>query len=195
MKANKLSVVTLCALVPFISVPAYAAGDENNLSKLGSFKTTGTQPGERIGQEGKFADNLRNVLQTIKLPDGFKIELFALAPDARHMAIGRNKGTVWVGTKKSKVWAATDRDMDNVADTVEEFSPSVTFDIPNGVCYSADGFLFVVERNRVLMFPAAEFFMESPDTVAVPIVPQGELIPAEEESYNPMKLASVASFV
>jgi len=184
MKAKKLSVVTLCALVPFLSVSAYAAGDEKNLSKLGSFKTTGTQPGERIGQEGKFADNLRNVLQTIKLPDGFKIELFALAPDARHMAIGRNKGTVWIGTKKSKVWAATDRDMDNVADTVEEFSPSVAFDIPNGVCYSPDGFLFVVERNRVLMFPAAEFFMESPDTVAVPIVPQGELIPEEEESYN-----------
>jgi hypothetical protein len=31
---------------------------------------------------------------------------------------------------------------------------------------------------------AAEFFYESPDVVAVPIVPQGELIPKEEESYN-----------
>jgi len=184
MKAKTLSVFAVCALVPFLSVPAHAAGDEDNLSKLGSFKTTGTQPGKRIDQEGKYADNLRKVLQTIKLPDGFKIELFALAPDARHMAIGRNKATVWIGTKKSKVWAATDRDMDNVADTVEEFSPSVTFDIPNGVCYSADGFLFIAERNRVMMFPAAEFFMESPDTVAVPIVPQGKLIPAEEESYN-----------
>jgi glucose/arabinose dehydrogenase len=100
------------------------------------------------------------------------------------MAVGRNKATVWIGTRKRTVWAATDRDMDNVADTVEEFSPSVNFDIPNGVCYTADGFLYVAERNRVLMFPAAEFFMESPDTVAVPIVPQGELIPAEEESYN-----------
>lgn len=184
MRATNLSIVTVCALVFFLSGPAHAAGDEENLSKLSSFKTTGTQPGERVSQEGRYADNLRKVLETIKLPDGFKIELFALAPDARHMAVGRNKGTVWVGTKKSKVWAATDRDMDNVADTVEEFSPSVKFDIPNGVCYSADGFLFVVERNRVLMFPAAEFFMESPDTVAVPIVPQGEIIPAEEESYN-----------
>ena len=44
------------------------------------------------------------------------------------MAVGRNKATVWIGTKKSKVWAATDRDMDNVADTVEEFSPSVKHD-------------------------------------------------------------------
>ncbi len=163
---------------------AMAAGDDANLSKLGSFKTTGTGAGEVITQGGKYAANISKLLEEISLPAGFKIELFALAPDARHMAIGRNKGTVWIGTRKSKVWAATDRDLDNVADTVEEFSPSVKFDIPNGVCYTPDGFLFVAERNRVLMFPAAEFFMESPDTVAIPIVPQGELIPVDEESYN-----------
>src|SRR5271154_2594574 len=34
------------------------------------------------------------------------------------------------------------------------------------------------------MYPAAEFFYESPDIVAVPIVLQGELIPKEDESYN-----------
>jgi glucose/arabinose dehydrogenase len=74
--------------------------------------------------------------------------------------------------------------MDNVADTVEAFSPSVTFDIPNGVCYSPDGFLFIAERNRVMMFPAAEYFMEGSDTVAIAIVKQGDLIPEDEESYN-----------
>ena len=163
---------------------AFAAGDDANLSKLGAFKTTGTGSGEVIAQGGKYAENLSKILEEISLPDGFKIELFALAPDARHMAVGRNKGTVWIGTRKTKVWAATDRDLDNVADTVEEFSPSVQFDIPNGVCYTPDGFLFVAERNRVLMFPAAEFFMESPDTVAIPIVAQGDLIPVDEESYN-----------
>ena len=56
--------------------------------------------------------------------------------------------------------------------------------LPNGPCFSKDGFLFIAEQNRVLMYPAAEFFYESPDVVAVPIVPQGELIPKEEESYN-----------
>jgi glucose/arabinose dehydrogenase len=100
------------------------------------------------------------------------------------MAVSRNKGTVWIGTRKTKVWQATDRDMDNVADTVEEFSPSVKFDIPNGPCYSDDGHLYIAERNRVLWFPAAEYFMESPDTVAIPIIDQGDLIPEEEESYN-----------
>ena len=184
MSIKRLCVSTTLAALPLFLGTAFAAGDDANIKRLGAFKTTGTVPGETIPQEGKYADNLRKVLETIELPDGFKIELFALAPDARHMAVGRNKGTVWIGTKKTKVWAATDRDMDNVADTVEEFSPSVQFDIPNGVCYSPDGFLYVVERNRVLQFPAAEFFMESPDTVAQPIVPQGELIPVDEESYN-----------
>ena len=118
------------------------------------------------------------------MPPGFKISLFARVPDARHMAVARNKTTVWIGTRKDKVWQATDRDMDDIADTVEQFSPAVNFDIPNGVCFSTDGHLYVAERNRVLWFPAAEFFMESPDTVAIPIIPQGELIPPEEESYN-----------
>lgn len=163
---------------------AYAAGDEDNLKKLGSFKRTDTGELKTVEQDTKYANNLRKVLETIKLPDGFKIELFALAPDARHMAVGRNKATVWIGTRKNTVWAATDRDMDNVADTVQEFSPSVKFDIPNGVCYTPDGILYVVERNRVLQFPAAEYFMEGADTVAVPIVAQGKLIPADEESYN-----------
>lgn len=184
MNNKKLTIPAVFAAISMLTGSALAAGDADNLSRLGAFQTTGTSGGQSIPQEGRYADNLRKVLKTIKLPDGFKIELFALAPDARHMAVGRNKGTVWIGTKKTKVWAATDRDMDNIADTVEEFSPSVKFDIPNGVCYSPDGFLFVAERNRVLMFPAAEFFMESPDTVAIPIVAQGKLIPPEEESYN-----------
>lgn len=162
----------------------YAKGDEENLKKLGAFKRTDTPPMRRIAQDTKYANNLRKILKTINLPDGFKIELFALAPDARHMAVGRNKGTVWIGTRKNTVWAATDRDMDNVADTVEEFSPSVKFDIPNGVCYTPDGFLYIVERNRVLLFPAAEYFMEGSDTVAIAIVKQGDLIPEDEESYN-----------
>ena len=148
-----------------------AAGDAENVKKLSNFKKTGTEAGVVIPQDTKFAANIKkNILPKIKMPPGFKIELFALAPDARHMAVSRNKGTVWIGTRKTKVWQATDRDMDNIADTVEEFSPSVKFDIPNGPCYSDDGHLYIAERNRVLWFPAAEYFMESPDTVVIPII-------------------------
>lgn len=183
MRQTLTCVATACLLA--VSISTAAKDDEDNINSLGSFKTTGTSAMQRVRQEGKYADNIRiHVLPNINLPDGFNIELFAVVPDARHIAVGRNKATVWVGTRKTTVWSVTDHDMDNVADTVEEFSPSVKFDTPNGVCYSEDGFLYVVERNRVLMFPAAEYFMEDSDTVAVPIIGQGDLIPTEEESYN-----------
>ncbi len=184
MRTKTLAVSATCLAFSLSAGTGFAKGDEQNLEKLGSFKKTDSAPMKRVEQGGDYAENLKKVLQNIKMPPGFKIELFAIAPDARHMAVSRNKGTVWIGTRKNAVWSATDRDMDNVADTVEEFSPSVTFDIPNGVCYSNDGFLFIVERNRVMMFPAAEFFMEGSDTVAIPIVKHGELIPPDEESYN-----------
>ena len=180
-----IAIFTTIIFTVLMSANVFAAGDAENIAKLSSFKKTGTAAGEVIPQNTKFAENVKkNIISKIKLPPGFKIELFALAPDARNMAISRNKATVWIGTRKTKVWQATDRDMDNVADTVEEFSPSVTFDIPNGPCYSDDGHLYIAERNRVLWFPAAEYFMESPDTVAIPIIDQGNLIPEEEESYN-----------
>jgi glucose/arabinose dehydrogenase len=168
----------------FAANGVFARDDEANLEKLGAFKRTDTGPMKRVAQGGQYAENLKKVLQQIKLPDGFKIELFAIVPDARGMAVSRNTATVWAGTLKSTVYSVNDRDMDNVADTVEEFSPSVKFDIPAGACYSPDGFLFIAERNRVMMFPAAEYFQQGSDTVAIPIVKQGDLIPPDEESYN-----------
>ena len=184
MKKIMSFIISLFFLTLF-SNSAFAAGDSENVKKLSSFKKTGTAAGEVIPQNTKFAENVKaNIISKVNLPAGFKIELFAVVPDARHMAISRNKATVWIGTRKTKVWQATDRDMDNIADTVEQFSPSVSFDIPNGPCYSDDGHLYIAERNRVLWFPAAEYFMESPDTVAIPIIDQGDLIPPEEESYN-----------
>ncbi len=78
----------------------------------------------------------------------------------------------------------TDRAKTRVADEVKEFAPSISMKVPNGVCFSPDGLLYVAEQNRVLLFPAAEFFYEGPDVAAANVVPQGELIPAEEESFN-----------
>ena len=181
-------ITTLLSLLfsVLIFTNANSAGDEEAIKKLSSFQKTGIDVvAEVIDQDTKYRRNIeKNILPNIKMPAGFKIEIFAVAPDARHMAVSRNKGTVWIGTRKTRVWQATDRDMDNVADTVEQFAPTVNFDIPNGPCYSADGHLYIAERNRVLWFPAAEYFMESPDTVAIPIIDQGNLIPVEEESYN-----------
>ena len=146
-----------------------------------------TDPGAEftfIDQEGENADRIRKTLEGIELPDGFEISLYAIVPDARHMAVGKQGVVTIVGTRKDKVWAVTDRDKDRVADEVKDFAPSIAFTIPNGVCFSPDGFLYIAEQNRVLEFPAAEFFYEGGDVAVGEVVPGGELIPASEESFN-----------
>lgn len=97
MKLNTASVVTISAVL------ALAAGNVQ-------------AAGERIAQSTAAASDLRNdVLPKITLPDGFKIELFAIAPNARHLAVSP-KGTVWIGTRSDRVWQATDKDGDKIAD-------------------------------------------------------------------------------
>lgn len=164
---------------------AGSASADDNLEKLSSFKTTGASMDmETIPQDSSAATQIRKNLKNVKLPPGFKIDLYALVPDARHMAVGPTTGVVFVGTRKNKMWAVTDRDKDRIADEVKIFAPSVDLVIPNGVCFSKDGFLYVAEQNRVLVFPAAEYFYEGPDVAAFLVVDKGKLIPEEEESYN-----------
>jgi glucose/arabinose dehydrogenase len=161
------------------------AAAQQNIEKLKQMRASGTDPNiPSVPQSGKNADALRENLKRIKLPPGFKIELFAIVPDARHMAIAPSTNMLFVGTRKTAVWAVTDRNSDYVADEVKQFAPSLKFQVPNGVCWTKDGFLIVVEHNRVLNFPAAEFFYEGPDVAVIEVVPQGQLIPVEEESYN-----------
>jgi glucose/arabinose dehydrogenase len=168
------------------SLPAAAQQPTaGNLDKLGEFRTTGTPMDiPTVPQTGPQVEAIKKTLKNIKLPPGFKISLYAIVPDARHIAVGPQGIVTFVGTRKTKIWAVTDRDKDRVADEVKEFAPSIHFTIPNGVCFSKDGFLFTVERNRVLVFPAAEFFYESPDVAAFVVAKQGELIPTAEESFN-----------
>ncbi len=164
---------------------AATAQSRDNMERLGQFRTTGTSMQfEMVDQSGEFADQIRENLKKIKMPSGFKIELFAVVPDARHIAVGPQGIVTFVGTRKDAVWAITDRNKDRKADEVKRFAPSIDFVIPNGVCFSKDGFLFIAEQNRVLVFPAAEFFYESPDVAVGEVVKKGELIPEDEESFN-----------
>jgi glucose/arabinose dehydrogenase len=92
----------------------------------------------------------------------------------------------FVGTRKSKIWAVTDRSRAGAEGGVEvkEFAPTLTKRLPNGPCFSKEGFLYVVEQNRVLQYPAAEFFYEGQDVAVSVVVPEGQLIPKAEESFN-----------
>ena len=177
---------SLCAIAIAVAGtgPAHAQQPQN-IEKLKQFKVSGTDLNiAPVSQTGKNADAIRENLKKIKLPPGFKIELYAVVPDARHMAVAPSTNMLFVGTRKTTVWAVTDRNSDNVADEVKPFAPSLKFQVPNGVCWTKDGFLIVVEHNRILNFPAAEFFYEGPDVAVIEVLPQGQLIPTEEESFN-----------
>src|SRR5262245_25308877 len=88
-----------------------------NLEKLSEFKSTGTPIDiPQIPQGGSKAEAIKKNLARIKLPAGFKIGLYAVVPDARHMAVGPQGVVTFVGTRKNKVWAVTDRDKDRVAE-------------------------------------------------------------------------------
>ena len=181
----KVAKLLLALAAGGLALGAAAQAPKDNMSNLKQMKVSGTDLTiPPVPQEGKNADAIRNNLKRVKLPPGFKIELFAVVPDARHMAVAPSTNMVFVGTRKTTVWAVTDRNSDGVADEVKAFAPSLNFKVPNGVCWTKDGVLVVVEHNRVLSFPAAEFFYEGPDVAVSEIVPQGQLIPVEEESYN-----------
>ena len=182
MKSTKL---VLALMACGLATAAMAQAGKDNLATLKQMKVSGVNLNiPPVPQEGKNADAIRANLKAVKLPPGFKIELYAVVPDARHMAVAPSTNMLFVGTRKTSVWAVTDRNGDSVADEVKQFAPSLNFKVPNGVCWTKDGFLIVAEHNRVLNFPAAEFFYEGPDVAVIEVVPQGELIPVEEESYN-----------
>jgi len=178
------SIVAAALTVAMLATTSLVAKAEDVLDTLGAMHKTPPVDWPTIPQTGPKADKVKETLAKIKLPAGFHIDLYALVPDARHMAVGPQGIVTFVGTRKSKIYAVTDRARAGVAEEVKEFAPSIPKVIPNGPCFSKDGFLYVVEQNRVLKYPAAEFFYESPDVAVGVVVPQGQLIPVAEESYN-----------
>ncbi|MCP1676215.1 glucose/arabinose dehydrogenase [Natronocella acetinitrilica] len=176
--------VAASALMAASSIAATQPTSDEALERMRSFQPTGQSLDmATVPQTGEVADAIRRNLERVRLPEGFSIDLYAVVPDARHMAIGPSSGVVFVGTRKTDMWAVTDRTKNRVADEVKRFAPAISFTQP-GPCFSQDGFMFVAEHNRVLVFPAAEFFFEGPDVAVDIVVPSGELIPREEESFN-----------
>ncbi len=107
-----------------LALPMTATAQQN-IENLKQMKVSGVDPSmPPVPQTGKNADALRENLKRIKLPPGFKIELYALVPDARHMAVAPSTNMLFVGTRKNTVWAVTDRNSDGIADEVKPLSPS-----------------------------------------------------------------------
>src|SRR5262245_35704718 len=104
-------------------------------------------------------------IERIKLPPGFRLDVYAEdVPNARSMARG-DKGTLFVGTRAAgKLYAVRDRDGDSRADEVRV--PASGMNVPNGVAFR-DGALYVAEINRVLRFDRAEEHASLPKPAVV----------------------------
>lgn len=172
-----MSYTKLAAALLMSSAMVAPAVAQDNMDKLSNMQRTDATF-TYVEQDGETAEALRNIVPFINVPEGFEVSLYAVVPDARSMAVAPQGTVTFVGTRKDKVWSVVDRSRNRVADEVKDFAPSITFDIPNGPCFSPDGFLFIAERNRVLTFPAAEFFFEGPDPAVGVVVAKGELVPA-----------------
>ena len=99
------------------------------------------------------------MLSHISLPEGFSISLYSNeVPGARSLALGA-EGTLFVGTRSKTVYALSDADGDNYAETVHIIADDLN--VPNGVAFR-DGDLYVAEINRILRYDGIESRLSSP---------------------------------
>lgn len=107
--------------------------------------------------------NNEPLLQSIRLPDGFEIEVFAAdVPNARSLALG-DANTLFVGTRnEGEVYAIPlEAGADGVLRAGERRTLASGLNRPNGVAYR-DGALYVAEVSRILRFDDIESRLDDP---------------------------------
>jgi glucose/arabinose dehydrogenase len=98
-------------------------------------------------------------LDKIKLPKGFKIDVYAEVDNARSLAISPS-GVVYAGNRNGdKVYAVKDTDGDFKAD--KKWVIASGLNMPNGVAFK-DGDLYVAEVSRILKFSGIESKLNNP---------------------------------
>jgi glucose/arabinose dehydrogenase len=96
-------------------------------------------------------------VNTLKVPAGFKVEVWAEGiPEARSLALG-DRGTVFVSNRLSKnVYAVVDKSGAREVKTVLK-----GLNAPNGVVFSK-GTLYVAERHRITRYDGIEAKLDNP---------------------------------
>ncbi|SNT34500.1 Glucose/arabinose dehydrogenase, beta-propeller fold [Noviherbaspirillum humi] len=101
-------------------------------------------------------------IDKLKVPAGFKVEVWAEGiPEARSLALG-DKGTVFVSNRlQSSVYAVVDANGKREVKTLLKGLNS-----PNGIVFSK-GSLYVAERNRIVRYDDIESKLDNPPQPAV----------------------------
>jgi glucose/arabinose dehydrogenase len=105
------------------------------------------------------AADVRKNLHKLRVPAGFKVDVYAEVPGARQMALGQSTGTVYVGTRDTDVYAVVDRDKDRKADQVVKMLDDLR--VGNGVAMH-EGYLYVAEQHRIARYAAPGFDLNLP---------------------------------
>jgi len=143
-------------------------GDETQEQK-------GTHPANTVPPPTGFTkEEIEATLKGIKLPPGFKIELWASdLPGARQMAWG-DKGTLFVGSwfgTGGNVYAVTD---DGSKRTVKTIIKGMV--VPTGVGFK-DGALYVVDIDKLYKYDNAEANLDN--------MPKGQIVYDDMPPYIP----------
>lgn len=103
-------------------------------------------------------------LEKIKMPAGFKIDVFAEVENARSMAMSPS-GVLYIGNRNGdKVYAVKDTDGDFKAD--KKWVIASGLNMPNGVAFK-DGDLYVAEVSRILKYVGIESKLANPPAPVV----------------------------
>ena len=99
-------------------------------------------------------------LDQVELPTGFSIAIYADGVEnARQMVLG-DSGTLFAGSRKAgKLWAMTDVDGDNRAETVRLIDEDLN--MPSGLEFR-DGALYVGAVDRILRYDNIEALLDQP---------------------------------
>jgi glucose/arabinose dehydrogenase len=99
-------------------------------------------------------------LDSIRLPEGFRIAVYASGiPDARSMARSPS-GVVYLGSRRAgNLYAVVDKDGDHRAERVVKIASGLSS--PNGVAFR-EGSLYVAEISRVLRFDGIDEKLDDP---------------------------------
>ena len=156
------TVLATAVLAAFATAQAQTAADAPPPWKQGM------NPEQAASPLHPFAPNLTGraakdlPIDTLKVPAGFKVEVWADGvPEARSLALG-DKGTVFVSNRISKnVYAVVDRNGQREVKTLFK-----GMNAPNGVVFSK-GTLYVAERNRITAYEGIEDRLDNPPEARV----------------------------
>lgn len=124
-------------------------------------KSSVNRPDEAAANDVKAnPSKMDSALATLKLPAGFKIEVYAEGiKNARSMDLSPG-GTLFVGTRgEGNVYALRDEDGDFKAEKL--FTLDTGLNMPNGVAFR-NGDLYVAEVNRILKYKDIENNLANP---------------------------------